>query len=435
MDNSSCLNVEPLSQLTKSEQARLLEELNYMNLEEIRAFCSERGIPYRIVAEYPNGKVKATKDTDRKPIVLARVRRYLTTGQAGQPTRIPATIVREESPPARLEPRDRLYYRWYAKEFEGVMRLLRDLTAGRFRDGAVARVRRDGVLDARRSAHVRGVRPIVDESQGRGAPAAHAGVRLPDRPRAPARRRRLEGLAQGEGQVRSGDAFENRSRASGLAIGSRHGSQAAILWNPARSRHPGLSIRSTWCPWNARCASASRLAATPSWHPSALAGWARSTGHTMLQLGREVAIKVLPSAVSRDPERLIRFEREARLLASLNHPNIATLHGVERLAASTPTAPTVIHALVLELVEGETLAERLSRVTGGVAAASTRKSGVHGGLPPVDAFSIARQIADAVDAAHERGIVHRDLKPANIKISPRRGREGARLRSGEGRGS
>ena len=81
-----------------------------------------------------------TKDTDRKPIVLARVRRYLTTGQAGQPTCIPAKIVREENPPARLQLRDRLYYRWYAKEFEGVMRLLRDLTGGRFRDGAVARV-------------------------------------------------------------------------------------------------------------------------------------------------------------------------------------------------------------------------------------------------------------------------------------------------------
>ena len=129
-----------LSQLTKIEQARLLEELNYMNLEEIRGFCSERGIPYRIVAEYPNGKVKATKDTDRKPIVLARVRRYLTTGEVGQPTRIPAAIVREENPPARPGPRDRLYYRWYAKEHKGVMRLLRDLTADRFRDGAVARV-------------------------------------------------------------------------------------------------------------------------------------------------------------------------------------------------------------------------------------------------------------------------------------------------------
>jgi hypothetical protein len=129
-----------LSQLTKREQARLLEELNYMNLEEIRGFCSERGIPYRIVVEYPNGKVKATKDTDRKPIVLARVRRYLATGQTGQPTRIPATIVREDNPPARPDPRDRLYYRWYAKQFDGVMRLLRDQTAGRFRDGAVARV-------------------------------------------------------------------------------------------------------------------------------------------------------------------------------------------------------------------------------------------------------------------------------------------------------
>jgi hypothetical protein len=129
-----------LSVLTKSEQARLLEELNYMNLEEIRGFCSERGIPYKIVAEYPNNNVKATKDTDRKPIVLARVRRYLRTGQVGQPTRIPAQIVRDENPPTRPRPHDRLYYRWYAKEFEGVMRLLRDLTAGRFRDGAVARV-------------------------------------------------------------------------------------------------------------------------------------------------------------------------------------------------------------------------------------------------------------------------------------------------------
>jgi len=129
-----------LSQLTKSERARLLDELNYMNLDEIRGFCSERGIPYRIVAESPSGKLKATKDTDRKPIVLARVRRYLRTGQAGEATRIPARIVRDEHPPARPGPRDRLYYRWYAKEFEGVMRLLRDLTAGRFRDGAVARV-------------------------------------------------------------------------------------------------------------------------------------------------------------------------------------------------------------------------------------------------------------------------------------------------------
>ena len=129
-----------LTQLAKGEQARLLEEMNYMNLEEIRGFCSARGIPYKVVAEYPNGKVRTTKDTDRKPIVLARVRRYLTTGDVGRPTRIPADIVREENPPARPGPRERLYYRWYAKEHHGVMRLLRQLTAGRFRDGAVARV-------------------------------------------------------------------------------------------------------------------------------------------------------------------------------------------------------------------------------------------------------------------------------------------------------
>jgi hypothetical protein len=129
-----------LSQLTASERARLLEELNYMNLEEIRGFCSARAIPYRIVAESPNGKVKATQDTDRKPILLARVRRYLRTGRPGEATRIPLEIVRQENPPASLGPRDRLYYRWYAKEFAGVMRLLGDLTDGRFRDGAVARV-------------------------------------------------------------------------------------------------------------------------------------------------------------------------------------------------------------------------------------------------------------------------------------------------------
>src|SRR6476620_5670376 len=114
-----------LSQLTASERARLLEELNYMNLEEIRGFCSVRGIPYRIMAESAEGKVKATKDTDRKPIVLARVRRYLTTGQVGQASCIPVEIVREEKPPTRLGSRDRLYYRWYAKEHEGVIRLLR----------------------------------------------------------------------------------------------------------------------------------------------------------------------------------------------------------------------------------------------------------------------------------------------------------------------
>lgn len=129
-----------LSQLSKDERVRLLEELNYLNLAEIRGFCSERGIPWKILAEYPNGKVMATQDTDRKPIVLARIREYLATGKVGPPTLLPAKIVRDDTPPARPGPQDRLYYRWYAKEHTGILRALRELTDGRFRDGAVARV-------------------------------------------------------------------------------------------------------------------------------------------------------------------------------------------------------------------------------------------------------------------------------------------------------
>lgn len=129
-----------LTQLTKDAQARFLAELNYLNLAEIRGFCSDRGIPYKILSEYPDGEMKVTKDVDRKPIVLARVRDYLATGRVGPPTCIPAEIVRQGDPPARPGPGDHLYYRWYSKEHTGVMRSLGDLTDGRFRDGAVARV-------------------------------------------------------------------------------------------------------------------------------------------------------------------------------------------------------------------------------------------------------------------------------------------------------
>jgi len=110
-------------------------------------------------------------------------------------------------------------------------------------------------------------------------------------------------------------------------------------------------------------------------------------------LGREVAIKLLPRTLEADPDSQVRFEREARALAALNHVNIATLYGVERLGEA--------RALVMELVEGETLAERLAR----------------GPLPLVAALQIARQVADGVEAAHAKAIVHRDLKPANIKIT------------------
>jgi len=111
------------------------------------------------------------------------------------------------------------------------------------------------------------------------------------------------------------------------------------------------------------------------------------------RLRRDVALKFLPQSVAADPEHLARFEREAQALAALKHPHIATIHGIEEADG--------VRALVLELAEGETLAEVIAR----------------GPVPIGDAVSIARQIVDALEAAHEQGIVHRDLKPANIQLA------------------
>ena len=111
-------------------------------------------------------------------------------------------------------------------------------------------------------------------------------------------------------------------------------------------------------------------------------------------LDRDVAIKFLPEALTEDPERLARFEREAKVLASLNHPNIAGIHQIEKADGR--------QLLVMELVEGEDLADRMGRGT----------------MPIEDAVDIAGQVAEGLEAAHERGIVHRDLKPANIKLTP-----------------
>ncbi len=115
---------------------------------------------------------------------------------------------------------------------------------------------------------------------------------------------------------------------------------------------------------------------------------------TDTRLGREVAIKVLPAAFTADRERLARFDREAKVLASLNHPNIGSIHGLEESDG--------IRALVLELVEGPTLADRLS----------------HGPLPLDEALAVGLQMAEALEYAHEHGVVHRDLKPANVKLTP-----------------
>src|SRR5438093_34520 len=112
------------------------------------------------------------------------------------------------------------------------------------------------------------------------------------------------------------------------------------------------------------------------------------------KLLRDVALKVLPEHFAADPDRLSRLRREAQVLASLNHPNIAHIYGLEQTGSAG--------CIVMELVEGETLAEKLR----------------NGPIPLDEALEIAKQIADALAAAHERGIVHRDLKPANIKLTP-----------------
>src|SRR4029077_16577689 len=106
---------------------------------------------------------------------------------------------------------------------------------------------------------------------------------------------------------------------------------------------------------------------------------------TDTKLGRDVAIKILPDAFAQDPDRMARFAREAQVLAALNHPNIAAIYGVEE------------RALVMELVEGSTLTAP---------------------MPLEEALPVARQIAEALEYAHEKGIIHRDLKPANIKVPP-----------------
>ena len=118
-----------------------------------------------------------------------------------------------------------------------------------------------------------------------------------------------------------------------------------------------------------------------------------------LKLNRDVAIKVLNPSVAADADRLARFSREAQVLAALNHPNIAQIHGIVEAPAEAPGGVPV-PALVMEFVEGPTLADRLA----------------HGPMSSDEALPIARQIADAIEAAHECGIVHRDLKPANIIV-------------------
>src|SRR5262247_3301686 len=113
-----------------------------------------------------------------------------------------------------------------------------------------------------------------------------------------------------------------------------------------------------------------------------------------LKLKREVAIKILPEEFSHDPDRVTRFQREAEVLASLNHPNIASIYDLLEAKGTL--------YLVLELIDGETLADRIQR----------------GPIPVEEALDIAKHLCEALEAAHEKGIIHRDLKPANVKLTP-----------------
>ena len=133
--------------------------------------------------------------------------------------------------------------------------------------------------------------------------------------------------------------------------------------------------------------------------PLGAGGMGEVSRATDTKLGRDVAIKVLPAELAQDKERLVRFEREAKLLASLNHSNIAHVYGFENATLADGSA---YHFLAMELVPGEDLAERLTR----------------GAIPVDEAIAIAKQIAEALEEAHEHGIVHRDLKPANVKLTP-----------------
>ena len=144
-------------------------------------------------------------------------------------------------------------------------------------------------------------------------------------------------------------------------------------------------------------------ASTKSPRRSAKGAWDRSIAHAIRSWTATSRSRSCPSAFAHDADRLARFQREAKTLASLNHPNIAMIHGLEQAGG--------VHALVMELVEGDDLSQRIAR----------------GAIPLDEALPIAKQIAEALEAAHEQGIIHRDLKPANIKVRRRWHGEGARL--------
>src|SRR6185503_19239389 len=208
------------------------------------------------------------------------------------------------------------------------------------------------------------------------------------------------------------------TRAATTRSGSPPSSAATPSSRASRSRRPrgsGTTPTPT-CPSSSACAAPSRRARLPAGLLALSAGTrlgpyeikaplgAGGMGEVWqaidTRLGRSVALKLLPDAFAADPARLERFEREAKLLAALSHANVAGLFALEEARPDGATGP--IRFLAMELVAGEDLAERLRR----------------GPIPPDELVPIARQIAEALEEAHEKGIVHRDLKPANVKVTP-----------------
>ncbi len=185
-----------------------------------------------------------------------------------------------------------------------------------------------------------------------------------------------------------------RAKTHGGLPGCAAGSLRKELFRTYRSELPVAESARRHGPIRMTLSSGTRLGPYEVTAQIGVGGMGEVYRATDTNLKRAVALKVLPSAVATDPERLARFQREAEVLASLNHPNIAQIHGLERTDGMT--------ALVMELVEGPTLADRVAQ----------------GAIAIDEALPIARQIAEALEAAHERGIIHRDLKPANIKVRP-----------------
>jgi len=134
------MGASPIAKMPKEDRQQLLDDLNYLNMAEIKSFCQRHSIPYRITIETEDGSTRITSEEDRKGVVLSRIRAFLQKGVIAEETRFSARIVCFDSPPAELTPDDRLFYGRYDKSNRQMIALMKELTDGQFRDGAIARI-------------------------------------------------------------------------------------------------------------------------------------------------------------------------------------------------------------------------------------------------------------------------------------------------------